>query len=64
MTIDEDYSGATEGFTARAQLKHDPNVSMTVLVNANSEEEAKHIFNLLLSPDAEIRNLQGMVTIA
>ena len=61
MTMDEDYSGAAEGFAARAQLKDDPNVSMTLQVLANSEEGE---FNLLLSPDAEIRELQNMLTVA
>ena len=52
-----------EGFSARVQLKHDPNVYMTVCVYADSETEARRIFNLRLSSDAEVCDMAGMVTI-
>jgi hypothetical protein len=55
--------GQHEGFVARAQLKHDPNVYAIIQVDIDSEKEARRIFNLLLSPDAEVCDMQGMVTI-
>jgi len=58
-----DKSMRREGFSARVQLKHDPNVYMTVCVYADSETEARRIFNLLLSSDAEVCDMAGMVTI-
>ena len=53
-----------KALAARVQLKHDPSVYMTIEVYADTEEEAKQIFNLLLSSDAEVCDMQGMVTIA
>ena len=61
---DDDGPCEREGFSARVQLKHDPNVCMSVCVYADSEKEARRIFNLLLSSDAEVCDMQGMITIA
>ena len=61
---DDDGPYEAEGFAARVQLKHNPSVYMTIEVYADTEEEAKRIFNLLLSSDAEVCDMQGMVTIA